>query len=94
MLCTLALFLPPVLSVPAEQQMDGALRRSRAARHQAPWSRPDAHPSPAPGPPGANPPKPHREQVLSPPVRLAIPTPSHSFSAASKPFTPGDGQPQ
>lgn len=68
----LVLISPPVLSAPAEQQMDGALRRGCAQGHPAPRSRPNTCPSPTPRPPGASPPEPHTQQVLSPSDPLAV----------------------
>ena len=86
--CSSVLLSPPDLSFPAEQQVDGALRRGCSECHQAPRSCPDTHPPPAPRPPGASRPEPHTQQVRSPPGPLTIPTPGHSC-AASEHFIPG-----
>lgn len=70
----LALFSPPVLSVPAEQQMDGALRRGRAERHQAPWNCPNTHPRTTPRPSGASPPGPGPQQVQCLALQALVPS--------------------
>lgn len=75
MVYAMVLFSPPVFSVPAEQQMDGALRRSCAERHQAPWSCPNTRPSPAPKPPRASPPGPHTQQVQCLALQAPVPSP-------------------
>lgn len=60
------LCLPPALSAPAEPQVDGALGGGCAERHRAPRSRPGTRPSPTHRRPGAGPPEPHTQQVLTP----------------------------